>query len=950
MIRRDSQPLSWAGIVGNARWRVVAWLLGCASIAAPLGAAHADEAADGASTSAVLRLKDRDFGMGRLIDSPAGDVLVWQSAAFASPLRFPINKVRSVHFPVTDRTLQPQGEYCFELAGGDTLFGTLVELNGPEAVIDSPALGKLHIDRSVLRRIHRWNTGDLIYSGPNGLEGWKTSGSAGAWREDGGHLVADEIGAVIRRDFKVPAMARFEVELAWNKKADFDLAFGVGEDPKSVLRAFRFDVWDNKIVAWRETEREADVTALAKIEPGPGHMHLQALVDQENGRMLVLSAAGEKLADLKVSTAKPQAFGGLQLTNKSGDVRLERLRIGNWNGEIPQPVAADKARIHAADGAIIYGQLESYDSANHQFVIRGDAGEQRFGEDQVQDVFLSESNPVGDRALAALYTAGTRISGDLMRVEQSKIWIKSPGIREPVAAPVEALHALVMASRTTEPIALSGREGRLELTGVLLYGCLVDSTQRKRASGQGGEEAVVEGSGNCLIWQPREGGESSPLAPDVTGRIVYRDRPVAPKAPPRKSARVVAGAAPLVARGGLRSAAPASDDEPNRSGPQPSKTESVLHLRYGDTIPCTVTSTDEKGITLQTSVTDTTFVSHDQIQALELMPEAASTTIAKQKKERLLTLPRMQRDNPPTQLIRSIDGDYLRGRLVSMDATQLQVEIRLDTKAIPRDSVVRIIWLHPETGAPGGPAGEAAARHAGTRVQALQNDGNRLTFYADRFEGSILSGTSDLLGNCRVDVARIDELLLGAAIEQSAATLAFHQWKLTPAADPLASPDGEEGEGGAEGLESALVGKPAPEFQLDMLDGTRFNLADRKNTVVVLDFWASWCGPCLQVMPQVDKVAEEFAAEGVQLVAINLEETPDRVTAALERLHLDMPVALDRNGRVAEKYGATSIPQTVVIGRDGKVARLFVGASARFDEQLRTALRAVLAGDTEKKE
>jgi hypothetical protein len=63
-----------------------------------------------------------------------------------------------------------------------------------------------------------------------------------------------------------------------------------------------------------------------------------------------------------------------------------------------------------------------------------------------------------------------------------------------------------------------------------------------------------------------------------------------------------------------------------------------------------------------------------------------------------------------------------------------------------------------------------------------------------------------------------------------------------------------------------------------------------------------------------------------------------------------MPVALDRNGRVAEKYGATSIPQTVVIGRDGKVARLFVGASARFDEQLRTALRAVLAGDTEKKE
>ena len=390
-----------ASIVRNPKRRMhcaLVWVLGWMLIANLAESGRADEAPDPATATAVMRLKERDFVTGRLLDSPDGDQLLWQSAVFASPLRFPLQQVRSVHFPVADKSVQPQGEYCFELAGGDTLFGALVELSGPGALINSPTLGQLHVERSVLRRIHRWNSGDLIYSGPNGLEGWKTSGSATAWREDGGQLVADEIGAVIRRDFKIPAMARFEVELAWNKKADFDLAFGVGDDPKSVLRAFRFDVWDNKIVAWRETEREADVTALAKIEAGPGHMHLQALVDQEHGRMLVLSAAGEKLADLKVSTAKPQAFGGLQLTNKSGDVRLERLRIGNWNGETPQAVAADKARIHATDGTIVYGQLEAYDAANHQFIVRGEAGEQRFAEDQVQDIFLAETNPVAERA------------------------------------------------------------------------------------------------------------------------------------------------------------------------------------------------------------------------------------------------------------------------------------------------------------------------------------------------------------------------------------------------------------------------------------------------------------------------------------------------------------------------------------------------------------------------
>ena len=115
--------------------------------------------------------------------------------------------------------------------------------------------------------------------------------------------------------------------------------------------------------------------------------------------------------------------------------------------------------------------------------------------------------------------------------------------------------------------------------------------------------------------------------------------------------------------------------------------------------------------------------------------------------------------------------------------------------------------------------------------------------------------------------------------------------------------------------------------------------------IVLLDFWASWCGPCLQAMPQIDKVAHEFSEQGVSLVAINLEETPERVQTALERLKLQTTVALDRDGRVAERYGATAIPQTVIVGRDGKVARLFVGGGARFDEQLRQALKNVLAAE-----
>ena len=376
-----------------------------------VGVAAADPAANSKAQSddaqapaadpqaAVLHLKDRDFVAGELVDSQDPGQLVWKSPVFVEPLRFALAGVRAVQFPARAKPPKPEGDYCFDLAGGDVLFGTLVGLDRDTATIDVPGLGQLHVDRKIMRRMYRWNREDLIYSGPNGLEGWQVSASKGGWREDSGHLATEEIGAVVRRDFTAPASAHYEVELSWAKKPDFDLAFGVGNDPKSVLRAFRFEVWDNKLVAWRETEREADVSALAKIESGPGHVHLQALVDQDNGRMLVFSAAGEQLADLKVTTGKPQSFGGVQLTNKSGDIRLERLRISRWNGEAPRAVELDKARIHGPDGAATYGQLESYDATARQFVFNTDAGTQRLDENQVHDVFLSEAAGTPERAL-----------------------------------------------------------------------------------------------------------------------------------------------------------------------------------------------------------------------------------------------------------------------------------------------------------------------------------------------------------------------------------------------------------------------------------------------------------------------------------------------------------------------------------------------------------------------
>src|SRR5207253_11277583 len=145
------------------------------------------------------------------------------------------------------------------------------------------------------------------------------------------------------------------------------------------------------------------------------------------------------------------------------------------------------------------------------------------------------------------------------------------------------------------------------------------------------------------------------------------------------------------------------------------------------------------------------------------------------------------------------------------------------------------------------------------------------------------------------------------------------------------------------GTDSPLVGQPAFAFSLDTLGGPRFNLADQKGKVVVLDFWATWCGPCMQSLPMIEEVVKEFADRDVRLFAVNMEEQPDQIKAVMERHKLNFPVVLDRDGAAAARYAVTAIPQTVLIDRDGKIARLFVGGGKKTADALKAAIQELTA-------
>ena len=124
-----------------------------------------------------------------------------------------------------------------------------------------------------------------------------------------------------------------------------------------------------------------------------------------------------------------------------------------------------------------------------------------------------------------------------------------------------------------------------------------------------------------------------------------------------------------------------------------------------------------------------------------------------------------------------------------------------------------------------------------------------------------------------------------------------------------------------------LKGKDAPDFMLPGVDGKPVSLSSHAGKdVVVLDFWASWCPPCRKGLPVLDSLAASMKGKPVVFYAINIRESAALVTEFARREKLTLPMLLDDSGLVADDYGVTTIPQTVIIDRTGKVHSVEVGA------------------------
>jgi peroxiredoxin len=124
----------------------------------------------------------------------------------------------------------------------------------------------------------------------------------------------------------------------------------------------------------------------------------------------------------------------------------------------------------------------------------------------------------------------------------------------------------------------------------------------------------------------------------------------------------------------------------------------------------------------------------------------------------------------------------------------------------------------------------------------------------------------------------------------------------------------------------ARVGKPAPDFTLPDLDGQTVSLGGFQGEPVMVNFWATWCGPCVHEMPFVQEMYEMWSEKGLVLLAVNIGESQPQVRSFMQENRLSFPVLLDGTGEVAERYGVRGIPTTVLVDSEGVIRNIKVGS------------------------
>lgn len=136
--------------------------------------------------------------------------------------------------------------------------------------------------------------------------------------------------------------------------------------------------------------------------------------------------------------------------------------------------------------------------------------------------------------------------------------------------------------------------------------------------------------------------------------------------------------------------------------------------------------------------------------------------------------------------------------------------------------------------------------------------------------------------------------------------------------------------------------RPAPDFNLDSSTGSKLGLSELKGQVVMINFWASWCGPCKEEMPLLEQMYRKYKPMGFTLLGVNVEPDPSKAQALLQKTPVSFPILFDRQSQVSKLYNVTNMPSSVLIDRAGNVRYLHHGYKAGDENAYLDQIRALM--------
>lgn len=960
----------------------------------------------GAEKHAKLILDDGVVIAGHPIEWSAPDQIRWQGDSFCDPFVFRHRAVQEILFAQTgelEATTELTPElFRFEFKNGDVIIGAVRQWDGKTIVIENRIAGSLRLSSQQVKSVRAIRRLQPVVGETSNLDGTQSPVEP-VWT----HVPVSDVatarersklgdqgmnnrrpalnlfgnGYTVQRKIPLKDRILLDITFGWKGVPDFVLAFGFAcrKVPDRSTRAegrseefttgrpgtARFDGWriecaGSRLVLIVERDGFVDLEPLASLDQRSG-IRLLVYHDPQAGTVEVLADNGQPLGRLDVGPSTPSldtngdqdsvAHTQLSIQNLSANtLGIAEFDLTRWVGDIarvPRPFHEGRNDTFSVQEMKPFaGSIVGLDPGKKYLTVRAANEVISFPLARLAEVRSNAPpEPLAKGQGRVTLVDGSTLSGRIQGFKANHWTILSSGSNSTLALPLGSVRSINLRKdqpSDSQEAAVIGRVGRLVIHGNELPGRLV------KATGQGNPEAYD------MAWHPLKSVVAARIRRGVSGKVVFKTPPKLKnndtatqmlEQQRQKNQRLRRGlnfGELFLQRTDLSKRAPVNRDA------------HLVHLVTGDIVRCRVDSISDGVVHVSSESADSQKIDFSLLKAIEFVSNSPPPNLDVAKKQRLLTIPRVQKSDPPTHLLCSHNGDFLRCILIGMTEDFIVVQVQGNELRLPRERIAQVIWFHDNELQDGGSvnsvdphslveessvAGKGDLIHHETTedkgggfdyhglMQVVRNDGKRFTVEPTSVDGEQLEGQSPWLGQREFDLGRVDEILIGDEIPTSVEMVAYNQWRLKSAVEPLVSAVLEDSKQKRKDA-TTLVGTEMPEVTLSLLKGGEFRLSDLRGGWVMIDFWASWSAASVETLSGLEAIRENFGRDQLTSVSVSVGETKRVVADFMSEASISASVIADTESRLAERFGVSVLPQVVLISPQGVIKAVFLGGGA----------------------